>query len=63
MKQTMRSARRFSPPWTIDEANDACFVVRDKNGQATQFIVWSKRQSERTMFMQVLDMRNSWSFP
>jgi hypothetical protein len=28
------TARRFPPPWTIDEMNDACFIVRDKNGQA-----------------------------
>jgi hypothetical protein len=26
--------RRFPPPWTIDEANDACFIVRDSTGQA-----------------------------
>jgi hypothetical protein len=26
--------RRFPPPWTVDESNDACFIVRDKNGQA-----------------------------
>jgi hypothetical protein len=26
--------RRFSPPWTIDEANEACFIVRDSTGQA-----------------------------
>ena len=25
--------RRFPPPWTIDEMNNACFIVRDKNGQ------------------------------
>jgi hypothetical protein len=25
--------RRFPPPWTIGEYNDACFIVRDKNGQ------------------------------
>ncbi len=24
----MPAARRFPPPWTIDEANDACFIVR-----------------------------------
>ena len=24
--------RRFPPPWTIEEMNDACFIVRDKNG-------------------------------
>ena len=27
-------ARRFLPPWTIEESNNACFVVRDKNRQA-----------------------------
>ncbi len=26
--------RRFPPPGTIDEYNDACFIVRDHNGQA-----------------------------
>jgi hypothetical protein len=30
----MPSTRRFPPPWTIEENNDACFIVRDKNGQA-----------------------------
>jgi hypothetical protein len=25
--------RRFPPPWTVDEMNDVCFIVRDKNGQ------------------------------
>jgi hypothetical protein len=28
------AARRFPPPGTIDEMNNACFIVRDKNGQA-----------------------------
>ena len=26
--------RRFPPPWTIDEANSACFIVRDNTGRA-----------------------------
>jgi hypothetical protein len=26
--------RRFPPPWTIEEHNDACFIIRDKNRQA-----------------------------
>jgi len=25
-------ARRFPPPWSIEELNDACFVVRDHDG-------------------------------
>jgi hypothetical protein len=30
----MPSPRRFPPPWTLEENNNACFIVRDKNGQA-----------------------------
>jgi len=26
--------RRFPPPWTIEEYNDACFIVRDKGARA-----------------------------
>ena len=29
----MSKPRRFPPLWTIDEMNNACFIVRDKNGQ------------------------------
>ncbi len=28
------SPRRFHPPWTIEEANAACFIVRHSTGQA-----------------------------
>jgi hypothetical protein len=27
----------LSPPWTLDEANDACFIVRDHNGDALAY--------------------------
>jgi hypothetical protein len=30
----MHAARRFPPPWTIEEHNNACFIVRDTTGQA-----------------------------
>jgi hypothetical protein len=29
--------RRFLPPWSIEELNDACVVVRDANGQALTY--------------------------
>src|SRR5262249_24430910 len=29
------SPRRFPPPWSIEELNDACFVVSDGAGQIT----------------------------
>jgi hypothetical protein len=27
------TVRRFPPPWSIEELNNACFVVRDHDGQ------------------------------
>ena len=29
-----RMPSRFAPPWTIDDHNDACFIVKDRNGYA-----------------------------
>jgi hypothetical protein len=35
------AARNNIPPtWTIDEANDACFIVRDANGQALAYVYY-----------------------
>jgi len=31
-------ARRFPPPWSIEELNDACFVVRDRDGQQLAYV-------------------------
>ena len=31
------AARRFPPPWSADET-DACFIVRDHNGQALAYV-------------------------
>ena len=31
------SARRFPPPWSVEE-QDACFVVRDHNGQQLAYV-------------------------
>jgi hypothetical protein len=36
----MPSPRRFPPPWTIEELNDACFVVSDANGQEGRSVEW-----------------------
>jgi hypothetical protein len=38
----MPAPRRFPPPWTIDEANDACFIVRDANGQALAYVYFEE---------------------
>ena len=29
--------RRFPPPWTLDEHNNACFIVKDASGQALDY--------------------------
>jgi len=29
----MLSPRRFPPPWSAEEYNNACFIVLDNNGQ------------------------------
>ena len=31
------TSRRFPPPWSVEE-QDACFVVRDHDGQALAYI-------------------------
>ena len=35
--------RRFPPPWSVEEMNDACFIVRDQNGHALAYRLFRKR--------------------
>jgi hypothetical protein len=44
----MPPARRFPPPWTIDAANDACFIVRDASGQALAYVYFEDESSRRS---------------
>jgi hypothetical protein len=30
--------RRFPPPWSVEDSNDACFIVRDKNRHALVYV-------------------------
>ena len=41
------TARRFPPPWTIDD-DDACFIVRDENGQALGYFYFEDEPGRRT---------------
>jgi hypothetical protein len=41
------SKRRFPPPWTIVEANNACFIVRDKNGQTLGYLYFAEEPGRR----------------
>jgi hypothetical protein len=30
--------RRLPPPWSVEEYNDACFIVRDNDGQQLAYV-------------------------
>jgi len=45
--------RRLPPPWSIEEANDACFIVRDSTGKAARLnfanlIIDTAKKGERS---------------
>jgi hypothetical protein len=33
-------ARRFPPPWIVEEHNNACFIVKDVTGQALAYVYY-----------------------
>ena len=41
-------ARRFPPPWDIEEANASCFIVKDNNGQALAYVYFESDAGRRT---------------
>jgi hypothetical protein len=32
------TARRFPPPWPVEQYNDVCFVVTDSTGQKLAYV-------------------------
>jgi hypothetical protein len=40
-------ARRFPPPWTVEELH-ACFVVRDRNGQQLAYVYFENEPGRRS---------------
>ncbi len=40
--------RRFPPPWTIEGANNACFIVRDSTGQALGYFYFEDEPGRRS---------------
>jgi hypothetical protein len=39
-------ARRFPPPWSVEETN-ACFIVRDADGQALAYVYFEEEPGRR----------------
>jgi hypothetical protein len=44
----MPSARRFPPPWIVEEHNDACFIVKDATGQALGYFYFADEPGRRS---------------
>ena len=43
----MASARRFPPPWSVEEL-EACSVVRDATGQALSYVYYENEPGRRS---------------
>ena len=43
----MNSARRFPAPWTIEDHNNACLIVRDANGLAVAYVYYEEEPGRR----------------
>jgi hypothetical protein len=40
-------ARRFPPPWSVDD-QQACFVIRDRGGQALGYVYFEEEAGRRS---------------
>ena len=41
------NSRRFPPPWSLEELNDACFVVIDGAGQKLAYVYFEEEPGRR----------------
>jgi hypothetical protein len=39
--------RRFPPPWTLEENNDACFIVKDATGPGAGLRLFRGKKGNR----------------
>ena len=44
----MLSPRRFPPPWSVQDDLEACFIVRDHNGQALAYAYFEDEPGRRS---------------
>ena len=42
------TTRRFPPPWSVEEYNDACFIVRDSDGQKLAYVYFEDEPGRRS---------------
>jgi hypothetical protein len=41
-------ARSFPPPWSFEDRNDSCFIVKDRSGQALSYIYYENEPGRRS---------------
>jgi hypothetical protein len=39
--------RRFPPPWTFEDHNNACFIVKDAKGANVDYVYQEATQTEQ----------------
>jgi len=44
----MSEHRRLPPPWSIDERNEACFIVKEATGQALAHFYFEDEPGRRS---------------
>ena len=42
------TTRRFPQPWSIEEVNDACFIVKDSAGQKLAYVYFEEEPGRRS---------------
>ena len=42
------TTRRFPPPWSLEELNDACFFVTDSAGQKLAYVYFEEEPDRRS---------------
>jgi hypothetical protein len=43
-----RPARPFPKPWTYEDHNNACFIVKDRNGRELAFVYYEEEPGRRS---------------
>ena len=44
----MTSPRRFPPPWSVEDYDSKCFIVRDADGQQLAYVYYESEPGRRS---------------
>jgi hypothetical protein len=49
LRRRMLETRRFPAPWTSEDHNDACFIIKDANGVAVAYVYFEERAAAKPL--------------